>query len=332
MFRATLVLFGLLLLSGNLQAQINYHVDEIDIPEGLLQVKLNNHGEIRGNIQHFNDGWHYFDFSWSADHGLQMKKDIGVELVDFNDHGNVVGYLSYEYGVPVIGNAEKGYQKIDLPEGVVGWPIGMNNLDQVLILTPENGYMLWDAEGGARPLVWPEGVSPQELYLIDERRLNDSADVLFRSAILSQDQTVRYLPEIENYSIAGLALNNAGDVVGYKQFNPQDYSISRQIGMIWTHDGKQFEVAIDNADVQFVDINDQGNALGNIDQPCYQKHMGPFVWTEEEGRIQLQPFVNKRGWEITEAISINNRGQILLSGYHKKSFEEHLFLLTPTDQ
>ena len=130
---------------------------------------------------------------------------------------------------------------------------------------------------------------------------------------------------------AATALNDAGDVVGTMSRKTEneakpDFVPLRMHGFLW-HDGKIIDIG-GLPGCQYTEptgINSAGQIVGN----SYNIKMdgdnsysltggslngGVFLW--ENGKIQdLQTLVPK-GWQLQTAVAINDRGDILCTGYH----------------
>jgi hypothetical protein len=140
--------------------------------------------------------------------------------------------------------------------------------------------------------------------------------------LLNTDGTVIHVTQ--EVKGMGFASNNLGDVIGMKMELDQE----AVAGVLWTYDGAAIEIAIEDADVDLVSMNDLREIVGNkepLDDTDYERK--PFLWTADQGLVHLSMLVDPSEWKFDEAISINNAGEILL--YAHKNKEKALLLLTP---
>lgn len=287
----------------------------IEVKENLI---LTNEGLISPT-----DVSHYDEYRYQ----FLVQNNQGHRAGSFNEETDGVRVLFFW-------SPNDEFVAIELPRDVSNpIPISINNVDQVLIYT-NDGYFLWDAKEGVQFIIKPdEGSDLRSMWPTPEEAMNDHQQFLLTdyvkstSFIVNADKTKRYPSPSKNFR--GLAINNLGDVVGYRTLYGEFY---KDTGLLWTHDDIQIEFAVENADVHLVGINDQGEVIGDVKEPPYViETKGPFVWSENEGTVYLQQFIKNKKWHLEKVLSINEKGQVLVSAYMDlpNEWRETFFLLSP---
>ncbi len=283
----------------------------------------------------FND-----TFCWNQDSGRfslnEMLHSSALKtsyVSSMNQHGQVIGTLEKEGNyaeVPFFWCPIEGLQIIDL-KGFQ--PLMMNNSGQV-ILTHCDQFFLWDKKQGAIKITWPS-----DWGFASPLSLNDNGQILFIDGYSYENhpssKTVSEFiwenglePRIiksEGMNISFNCINNRGDAAGISGY----FSLKKgtQKGYIQLNDGQTFTVGSKDSLVWFHSINDQRQIVGQ----CYGKKNSAIIWDLEEGMLDLNDLIigKRPPYHLTEAISINNQGQILAMHASKFGMGSLLILLTP---
>jgi probable HAF family extracellular repeat protein len=155
--------------------------------------------------------------------------------------------------------------------------------------------------------------------------INDSGTILGSIGPYSTQQpvllsgtttTVLPLPQ-DAQSASGVALNNAGDVLVE--------AADQRSPLLW-HDGAYATLPMPQVDPRFrinaTGMNDQGQEVGSDDA-------GPLLWDSTGVHELFGMIAPGQHWRLAFAIDINQRGQIIGTGYHDGA--PAAFLLTPTN-
>lgn len=172
--------------------------------------------------------------------------------------------------------------------------------------------------------------------------INDHGQVVGRSyetghAYLSDASgTPRDLGTLGGAQSAALAINNRGEAVGHSEIVPGDYATH---AFLWRDDvmtdlgvlseGRYREGSFATA------INDQGRVVGQstFDDSTWQfvPGVGSHAFLYSDGTMyDLNELVDRNSpWVITEALGINNLGQIIAWATDLQTFDRVSLLLTP---
>ena len=121
------------------------------------------------------------------------------------------------------------------------------------------------------------------------------------------------------------AINEAGTVVGTSAVNWWAVATMWDSGNIIMLGEENSSAAI-----TAMDINNQGQVVGEIEPLNALGSSSAFIWTESTGMVRLSQFVDESGagWSFHRASAINDSGQIVGSGRNPQG-EYRGFLLTP---
>ncbi|GAA4355606.1 DUF3466 family protein [Kangiella marina] len=142
------------------------------------------------------------------------------------------------------------------------------------------------------------------------------------------------LPSIDNRALYPMGLNLAGEVVG-SIFIPgtgdQREAFYIDSGNSQTEPTLLGFIREDYNDSRANDINDNGQIVGRalVSTPTLGE-FGAFIYEGEQMKDLNTLIACDSGWKLTEAVSINNSGQIL--GFGAKDGEVRAFRLDPTGE
>ncbi len=299
---------------------------------------INNHGQVAGYDYTDQGERGYF---WDSKLGMM---DLGVldpeyprsssrtRVVTLNNAGQVIGYSGSACNDPFIWDAVNGIQDI------IGLPTStdlhdINDSGRVVgrYGRSDKQAFVWDAVEGRVELSDPEGVA----YPLSEPWSINSAGQIVGScshqAILwdSPTQTQVLFPpptSDSGYSLA-MAINDSGQMLGYYQGDQ-----SSSIAFFWDPDLGVFDLGYNDGITQLniQALNNQGQVVGHLTESG--RHRDPFIWDMVLGKVALDTLVDDSaaGWQLEEALDINDQGQIVGIGYGPNG--RQAFILTPAPE
>ncbi len=124
-------------------------------------------------------------------------------------------------------------------------------------------------------------------------------------------------------------INDSGEVVGQSTITPGGATPPFH-GFIWSATTGMLDMGTLPGDIRSIayDINTAGQSVGYSEAATSIRRA--FVYTRTGGMLDLNDFTPGSGWTLTEAHSINDRGQIVGFGINP-SGQTHAFLLTPNN-
>lgn len=199
-------------------------------------------------------------------------------------------------------------------------------------------YYIWDEEHGETRLalegMFNNNTIPCPLKINDRRQilmlLVDTETSALGFCLWEDGKIIKeVMPQRDQFDF-GITLNQEGDVAGVHVETSGD----KGYGMIWTCDGEVIQVDPLTAEgsyeeepcLIFTSINTSRQAVGRLDISDSKKRLSceadedthAVIWTKQDGVQDLNDCIAEdrmnlnAPWAITEAISINNRGQILV--------------------
>lgn len=329
---------GVAILLFSHSEAIQYQITEISDANHVDVWDINDNGVVLGS--HFIDKDIYkvkmeIGFVWN---NLQGLREFGIGLSgDFrvDDINNLDNVVFTQNSITYIWHQDKGYAPI------------CRNLDNVFININNNAIGYHDLakdddikfediqEDG---LVFKNYMDFLTIYKDSRvvlRGINDNNNTLAewkadfnRSwSICDLEGHLLKLVAIKDSpypeqcdAVHAYALNNLNDVVGreiYAEFN---------MSVLWTGDGQRIEIQKSFYNVPY-DVNDNRQVVGILSDHYWNERA--FVWSQELGLQDLNECIPvDSGWELKEAIAINNKGQIVGIGKNKNN-SRAAFLLTP---
>ena len=165
----------------------------------------------------------------------------------------------------------------------------------------------------------------------DATAINNSGEVVghlytayhdgYRRAVLYSSGKITELGTLGGKDSIGVAINDAGQVIGYAALRGGD-----QRAFIYTKGRMRSLGTLSGGTQSFAyGINNQGHVVGSSDA----KDSGLRAVIYRDGAMYdlNESIPRSSGWLLTEARSINEKGQIV--GYGSINGEQHAFLLTP---
>jgi probable HAF family extracellular repeat protein len=243
------------------------------------------------------------------------------------------GYLwSHEQGVldlPGVGGgkSEIGYdinnlgQIVGIARNLAGdlRPVRWDGPDSITDLTTLPGWVSSNIEGNELTKINDNGLMIGTVWITDKG---------LQEALFGVTGWTLIDPLIPEYGVSyPLGLNNKGEVVGTSDTRPGG---GQRHAFYW-FDGEIQDLGSlpDYPEAEARGINEAGQIVGTCYQNSelgYQTNPRAVIWTSE-GIADLNTLVAglPPGQHLTQAVAINNSGQIICQGYS----DNFLFLLTP---
>jgi len=292
------------------------------LPEGgyiSFPTAVNNRGEVVGNAQNTVpdptpivpfDGTQTRAFYWK-DGVMQDLGTLGAgtdaAAARINERGQVVGW-SYTNSVPSPFCSGLGFA---LTTGTFIWD-------------KKNGMQDIGTLGGTCTVAWD--LNNRGRVVGESSQLGDPTNVAFvwdRETGITELTTAGYG--------GAFAVNDAGEIAGYGQAPDGQTSaiLWRKTGGTWhtTYLGR-----LHSGDcAEGVSINASGQVVG-VSGPNGCSTTLPFLWEDGGPMVDLNKLVPANsGTQLTEAVQINNRGEIAAQG-PDASGNNHAVLLIPCDE
>ncbi len=302
---------------------------------------LKDDGSVIGEAA-FNDDERYYDiFCWTPDNETFSLEEIirplghkTVYATDRNLKGQIAGilYKNYEY-TPFLWCPLEGMQFIS-DEDLT--PFKINSAGQIALRrNNDNQYFLWEKESGLIPVEWPDHLNITQPTAIS---FNDKGQILFIDKFsreihpLNSSKTTLIWEKGEDPIViqnsSANCINNLGDAVG-TSLGKKCLQFPGQVckGFIQFHDGQTMTVDSNKAQVYFESINDNRQVVGWK----YESKTAAIIWDSKNGVRDLNKLITGKApkHRLTQAISINNQGQILAIGVGDYGMSNNLYLLTP---
>ncbi|MCD6360937.1 MAG: DUF3466 family protein [Armatimonadetes bacterium] len=342
----------LLYLSPTLAQTVpRYTLAPLLTPEGasICPYAINSAGQVTGYGP--SAGSHTHAFLWDPVEGARDLGDLpgGADwsfAYDLNDHGEVVGEsVSADGTHPFFWSPETGMVDLGvLPGCEWGAATGVNNEGIVVgyCATPEHKCraFLWSPGSGMEDLGELPGGYNGEARAYDINNQGqvvgfssyDPGDRFFGSHIHAflwdRDSGMQDLGDLvaANADSIAYAVNKAGEVVGQSRYEYEFGQIS-SYPFIWACAVGMRPLGVFENTIQGYrllgggvanDINDLGQAVGWAPKPfAHWEHTHAVIW-DTAGRIHdLNDLLIEApsGLTLSDALGINNRGQIVAEGY-----------------
>ncbi len=278
-------------------------VQELDTPPGFIPSPvsgsgINNAGQVVGVL---DSSLSSRAFIWTQSTGMQyLGPPTGVGLIrttDINNSGRVVGR-----------------------EGVAG---GFSRA------------YVWTQSGGMQYLnPLPNGLSSSAMsindsgYVVGDSLFSPSVN---RACIWMQSGGVQDLGTLPNHmSSSAQSINSSNQIVGWSSSRTDPFP-NQYRAFLRTQNGEMHDLGTLPGQTASLarSINDNGLVVGDsytgADSGSASR---AFVWTPSDGMKDLNDLIPAGSdWVLSSALAINNRGQIVGSGFH--SGRRRAFLLTP---
>ncbi|HZN69507.1 MAG TPA: hypothetical protein VFB66_29805 [Tepidisphaeraceae bacterium] len=284
-----------------------------DLGEGMGAFSINNAGAVVGRRYHPQEG--HDAFLWTATEGVRLLSSLpggqpfespsSTEAVGINDAGQIVGHIRNDSGTRAFIREPDGVIRyLPMPPGAAtpGGPFafGINDRGDVV------GRVHF-GDGRYRAFLWPAAGG-----------YHDLGDL---PGGLEQGTAV--------------AINNRGEIVG-SGLGPADPNVPHSAGqqaVRFFEDGRIIDlgVPVGMSDSSAEDINDLGEVVGGSRYGSVSA-TGAILWTADGTMLDLNKLLDDSalGWTLTSADSINNSGQILVSGQFQGRYAKAL--LTPVPE
>ncbi|MDB5742945.1 MAG: hypothetical protein JWR68_1260 [Polaromonas sp.] len=327
------------------QTQLRYTAVEyikLSNPDATIVIRsMNTAGEVAGGIK----------TSSRKASAAQIFRSNGLEELagdegsgysvayGINDQGEVAGALNTSTALrPFRAVRKLGLQELALPPGTNGG---------VAYSINEQGEAAGYASGsiGIRPVWWTRSGSVQQLQNVGTQTgraldLNDKGDVVG----VSGDETktavfwprkgsvvsLGTLPGYKHSEAVSISENGAiaGVATGVGDFPNRSHAV------LWRPDTLSIQdlgVLPGGDDSRARDVNSRGEVVGTSNTPTGSR---AFVWTAATGMLDLNGLINVPGLKMTDALSINKKGDIVVLGHdthvaipgapeHDHAHEEH---------
>ena len=289
-------------------------------------------------------------FIWDRKNGMVDLGTLGgseSRASWINNTGKIVGISRIANGDwhAFIWDSETGMTDMDIP-GEWSSPLCINESNQVAGFrenaTGKKSLFLWDSSNGAQDLA--------ELgKIVEYVEIKDNGQVVaksivaetgnFSSFLWDSSLGMVYLEELSAGGSSVNAFNNIGQMAGWS--SNKSPGAGRR-ACLWDSNGKvknlgaiaDFYSLIAGIESMAFGINDTGQIVGwSGRKHTLLGHGHAFLWDKKSGMVKLRDLlVDKSDWkQLTGAVDINNRGQIVGYGITKKD-EYHAFVMTPVSK
>lgn len=341
----------------NVSQATEYRITEITHPLEINLEDINDNGIVVGYVSKKDydfDPPHFSHrvFQWNEQHEFLIFgiTTSTVKVAGINNNNTV----AFKMGKNVyLWNSKDGYK--NLAFGIN--PICINNQEKVLLKEcGKIGELFFDDDTGEYesvsnflPLssfynlcILSDDSNTMEIGPfedVDPISMNDKNHILLMlqenyeckwEIRDSNSNTLMKLTKNPDYhctDIRGIALNNHDDVVGYERY------FDKSVGVLWTASGHKIELP---PILQYTipeDVNDSKQVVGYMCKDFrgdddHQIVLKAFIFDEEHGLQDLNSCIPQYSdWVLSTANAINNRGQIIGTGF--KNGIPTDFLLTP---
>jgi len=323
-----------------------HHIDPLPNTHYLSPRAINNAGQVVGTAYHADfNGRHAFLWENGKTQDLGMPLGEFSEASDINERGQVIGksyrtilknkveqWIDSSYNF--IWNERAGFQKLEKPVG--SYLDGLSAINDKGQITGSS-ETLGVEEKKAKMAALPPDRRPYEGNLIPG------------GAFIWQAGVTTSLRLAEAWSSGGADINNQGEIIGGMSLYPD----ADEILTSGTRELAEIENAMRHShhfflwkSGQAVDLGESGNdhlatrpAINNAGDAVFSyidlsqtKEVGMgrrSILYQRGTRHRLEGFAARdSGWLLSNAVDINNRGQILGTGFYQN--RQRTFLLTPT--
>lgn len=256
-------------------------------------------------------------YTWHPVYGYRSIAS-GMQPVSINSYSEV---LLVKYGAFEKFWGEES-EEIDSQEV----PCDPSSLCTVAIAWNTNDGQQYEAETSMHNLI-PKSINDQHHILLEKDNSSESGWQLWDQHFI----VIKDITSTKNYEqgiyphIVVKSLNNLSDVLGYEEYS------KHSVGVLWTFEGERIEISSPLPYIYPSNVNDDQQVVGYISSNNDNAfgHIGrAFVWDKENGIQDLNDCIPSNSkWNLTEAIAINDKGQIVGIGW-----QDHIrkaFLLTP---
>ena len=277
--------------------------------------RLNSSGEVVGGGLGTGRGHQAFILRRGGREDLtfQHRRDESTAF-DLNDAGEVAGEFNGDAALRPFrkGRGTRVEPLPTLPDDSGGSAIGINGHGEAVGYSsgPQGIRAVWWTRAGAiRALSGLPGAEETRAVTI-----NDRGDIAGVSGPIGALQAVLWRRKggvVELGTLPGdttsaaEAISQAGEVVGYSDGPRGTHAV------LWTASGQIQNLGVlpggDSSRARA--INKRGEVVGTS-----TSHVGTraFIWTSAEGMLELNPLVRGTGLVLTDATSINDKGEILV--------------------
>jgi len=287
---------------------------------------LNENGTLIGKFGTVAPPTSFTPFTWTAESGfveLVFPPNGGQAMTDFNDGGQIVGYLDPGGGYRAYLHDEGQVVLLPIPaEATKSRAFAINNSE---LIAGRWGNVNTGSVHTA--LLWQDGaiVDPQLPLgpLSVALDVNEGGQVVGwmggthdSHAFIWDDGVVTDLGVIPGgVSSQALGINNTGLVVGRGEIPKEGFTFGVSRGFVLDNGSMTvIEPLAGFLTTQAVDVNDSGVVVGwssDTDDNPWEK--SPFVWHEGELTDLNEVIAWDLGLHLESIVAINNAGQIALS-------------------
>jgi hypothetical protein len=316
--------WGCLLPAQLIQASELYTITDLGAGSTL---GINNCGEVLANDSN------QLPFLYRAGHKESLPQPSGgvFTAAALNDKGQVVGYVNYgsalNYYLTIYSKGE-----LTVMKNLSGlYPVVINDAGQVSGDTVFNDGAFFYSNGVVTPIGNPPGYEG-ELSVVG---MNSSGEVVGfidvdtgqQGFMYSHGQTRPVVPPGGVSSTVG-GINDSGEIVGV--YYPSSDSYLGGNLFVDTRSGSKvlglaLDMGSDDEEDLPVAINDAGDIVGSAQTTVTE---AAWIYQPAKGFSNLNDDVAPNsGWSLSQAVGINNRGEIIGNGIINGEY--HGFLLTP---
>lgn len=140
----------------------------------------------------------------------------------------------------------------------------------------------------------------------------------------SSTRAEAYLGGSRGFGARGTGINASGAAIGHHANAPGAQQAT--IGVLWSEGNRVILGSLGGDHTVPNAINDAGHVVGLSHDLAGQTHA--FLWRDGQ-MVRLADLLDAEGWTLTDAVSVNNAGQVLAVGRRAGSTAGRVLLLTP---
>lgn len=311
-------------------------IESIDLPNGVIQARLDDAGNIYYGFDDFNlnpgdaaisvrraDGVHQPIFTLP-----ENGQTIFTQIIDVAPNGRVaIGtfdtqFTSYRY------SHDEGLSLIVEQEAIsVIAPDGRAVYDSAISLTNPAPFTIVDPDGLQRTVQPPSGLLQAVVNdinadgtFVGEAGVILSGDTPNRGFTYTEAGGYELLPDLPLQQDAAWHINNRGDIVALSSTRHPigDSHVTEQRAYVITGDtGEIIEIEslpnFGHESVFITDFNDNGVALGTS-RSIHGSDSGYFLYTPQDGTIPLDDFlISEANLLDAHPFALNNNNELLVA-------------------
>ena len=290
--------------------------------------RINSFKEVAGGFKRGTDPRKISKAFVLKESGFEdLRGDTGTDFsttYGLNDNGEAVGVLNTNISMRPFratrGNSFRILPLLPGDSGGIAYSINENG-EAVGYSSGKTGLrpVWWTINGDVREL---QGLAGNSNYALD---LNDSGDIVgvsgeaLKKAVLWPDKgapvSLGTLPGF--IGSEAVSINNQNEIVGFATGTNTDLNLSRAV--LWKpllQSIQELGTLPGGSESRARDINDSGQVVGTSSSSQGSR---AFIWTAAEGMLDLNTLFISPGVVVTDAVGINNTGDIVVIGHMQET-------------